>query len=753
MKQNNDFNFDMLDLDQFPGSEVWIAGQVDAAEESGDGKIALDICFVRMERKGGFHFPETPVTESLRFTLECLDQGILRFTNCEKQMEDSPMIKLSETLNREKLVLSREKGSYIITDGKGGKKAEFNLKPHDIRFWSDQIPAPFPRLTGRFYPDGKKEIPFSSWDQFIPGKLESIPLGYIKRNSGESPTREWLFSFYASQNEAFYGTGERFHSFNLRGQTVNLENTDALGVNNRRAYKNIPFYLSSAGYGLFIHSSAHIRLSLADISTRAAQGLVEDDTLDLFIIGGESPERILHGYRKISGFPGLLPKWSFGTWMSRMTYFSDQEITDIFTRMRDEEYPCDMIHIDTGWFAKDWVCEWTFSDERFPDPADFMKRMREMGYRVSLWQTPNIGKGNRLLEEAKEKKYLAPVSGGAETASDFSGQDMDGQIDFTNPDAVDWYKGMLKKLFDFGASVIKTDFGEDISPDADYHGLPARLLHNLYALLYQKAAFEATEEYYGEGIIWARSAWAGSQRYPLHWGGDAAATFDGMAASLTGGLQLGLSGFSYWSHDVPGFHGVPDFMNSMPDEELYIRWTQFGVLSSHLRYHGTCAREPWDYPGVSGLVKQWLRLRYALIPYLLQQSLEGLNSGFPLLRAMLFHYPEDPACREIRDQYFLGSHLLVAPVMNRESVRNVYLPSGQWTDFWTGEVLDGSRWLTEQSYPLGRIPLYVKFNEAIPFYPEAVSCTDEMTGEARTIIFDEGYTGYRNTFLGTYIDL
>ncbi len=753
MKQRNDFNYDMIDLDQYPDSEIWIAEEMVSLCENPLGNLDAEIRFRQLGWKTGMKISEPPVTETVRFTISYLEPGIIRITNSTTPLSESPMISLDGEVAEVPLRVSEAGGQFSMTDASGTVRGSFNLPAEPINFWSDQIEAPFSRFTGTLNPDGGRELPFSSWDQFVPTKLESIPLGYVKRHDDQRAEREWLFSFHAGPQEHFLGTGERFHSFDLRGQTITLENIDALGVNNRRAYKNIPFYLSSAGYGLFIHSPSHIRLSLADISTRSAQGLIEDDTLDLFIIGGGTPEAILKRYRQVTGFPGVLPGWSYGTWMSRMTYFSDEEITGIFTRMREEEYPCDVIHIDTGWFAKDWVCEWTFSDERFPDPAEFMSRMRAAGYRISLWQTPNIGEGNRLLEFAQERRYLAPAKSTASTASDFSGQQFGGQIDFTNPEAVDWYKGMLKDLFDFGASVIKTDFGEDISFDADYMGMPARQLHNLYALLYQKAAFEATEEHLGEGIIWARSSWAGSQRYPLHWGGDAAASWDGMAASLIGGLQLGLSGFAYWSHDVPGFHGVPNFMNSFPSEELYLRWTQFGVLSSHLRYHGTCAREPWEYPGVADTVREWLKLRYALIPYLLQQSQAGRDSGYPMLRALVLHYPQDPACWGISDEYLLGRDILCAPVMNSESRRAVYLPEGTWVDFWTGERSSGPIRLPEQVWPMERIPLFVREGAVLPLYPEAVACTDEMVKDPELVNFDDTYTGCRDTCLGSYIDL
>jgi alpha-D-xyloside xylohydrolase len=478
-------------------------------------------------------------------------------------------------------------------------------------------------------------------------------------------------------------------------------------------------------------------LSFADISSRAVQGRIDSPECDLFFFAGETPERILYQYRKITGFPPTVPAWSYGVWMSRMTYFSADEIEEIAKRMRSESYPCDVLHIDTGWFETDWVCEWKFSKERFPDPQGFMGRLKDQGFRVSLWQTPNIGKGNCLYDEAVAKRILPPIrteKAHVDVVSDFSGQDMGGQIDFTNAEAVTWYQEKIRRLLQMGAAAIKTDFGEKILMRADFLHMDTSRLHNLYGLLYQKAAFEETVRTTGEGLIWARSGWAGCQRYPLHWGGDAAATWDGMAATLRGGLQLGLSGFGYWSHDIPGFHGLPEFMNTAPSDTLYMRWTQMGVFTSHMRYHGTSAREPWHFPRISDDIRKWFNLRYRLIPYFLEQGRICANSGYPMLRALHLMHPDDPVCWNIDDQFYCGDSFLVCPVMNDSGVRNVYLPHGSWVDFFSGERLSGGRYLMQVASPLDRLPVYCPEGARIPIYPEIVQCTDDMDWNKVTML-------------------
>ena len=631
------------------------------------------------------------------------------------------------------------------------KKSRVQSKKPEIEHWSDLLPAPEETFDATFYPDSKTEIKISAYDQFFPARHDAFALAFVER---EGKIDRSTLSLYAEPDEVFVGTGERFTKLDLSGQTLQLENQDGQGVNNRRTYKNIPFYLSSRMYGLFLHTSALTKLSFVDHSSRSVQILNEQPIVDLFFIVGKSVENILYQYRQLTGFPAVPPLWSFGTWMSLMTYFSADEVNEICDRLRNEDYPCDVIHLDTGWFKTDWLCEWKFNDERFPEPQKFIAELRQKGFRISLWQMPYIAAAAEQHDEAIENNYIGPLDEAArQGGSNFNVLDYAGTIDFTYPKAVEWYKNLLKNLLEMGAVCIKTDFGEEIHMNARYHSMDPHQLKNLYALLYQKAAFEITKDVTGDGIIWARAGWAGCQRFPLHWGGDAACTWDGMAGSLKGGLHLGLSGFGFWSHDVPGFHSVPDFMNSTVPDDLYVRWTQFGVFTSHIRFHGTSKREPYYYPNVAKIIKKWFKIRYALIPYLLEQSKKVALTGFPILRALVFHHPDDKMCWHIHDQYYLGDSFLVAPIMNSENHRDVYLPKGKWINLFDGSVQDGEKWIREMVVPLDEMPVWVTFGAKIPVYPEAVNCTDEMDLlKSIELEFDETFQGLDNTTLGKVIN-
>ncbi len=774
MKQGNDFLVDLLDFDRPEAREdvLWRAYRPTAAEVV-DGDVIITVPF--QAQTGGLrpvaddsraqkkHFLRVRAYDdvdgpvALRLSITFAGEAESRLIG-----EDGPMLALDPSLIVQPLSLRSTGSRWEVLDPSGVLRLSVTMADPPVRPWGGtSLPEPQETLEITLFPDGKTPVRLAAHDHFFPPKVEALPMAYVTR--ADQPHRA-LFGFHAESTERFAGTGERFAKLDLSGRTLVLENTDALGVNNRRAYKNVPFYLSSRPYGLFMHTPSHIRLSLADISTRAAQGLVEEPALDLFMIGGGSVERVLYNYRRLTGFPPEMPLWSYGTWMSRMTYFSADEVRSVARQLRDGDFPCDVLHLDTGWFAKDWVCEWEFSQERFPDPAGFMAAMRKQGFRITLWQTPNIGPGNKLLAEAKANRYLAPLKAassaggslpegvptdGAASESDFSAQGVAGQIDFSNPEAVTWYQGLVARLLKLGASAIKTDFGEDVDPNGDFAGLPAEKLHNLYGLLYQRAAFEITQQVTGEGIIWARTSWAGCQRYPVHWGGDAACSWDGMAGSLRGGLHLGLSGFAFWSHDVPGFHGLPNFMASWPSDELYVRWTQFGVFTSHLRYHGSTPREPYAYPAVADTVRKWLKLRYALIPYIVDQARRSVRTGLPLLRALVLHHEDDPTCWHIDDAYYFGDDFLVAPVMNARSVRDVYLPAGTWVDVWTGGHHQGPQWLTRVAVPLEHMPLYVRLGARVPVYPHPVASTQEMDlGKAVTLAFDDAYDGLSTSILG-----
>ncbi|TFG05636.1 MAG: DUF4968 domain-containing protein [Promethearchaeota archaeon] len=554
----------------------------------------------------------------------------------------------------------------------------------------------------------------------FPNALDSFPLGFIK----DRKFKYWfgVESFVIYPGEAIYGLGEQFGPLNKVGQTIGFWNFEGTGNTAGRIYKNIPFFMSTRGYGVFVNESRPITFWVGSREYCKNQIAIEGKFIDYFFFQGNLKD-ILRNYTALTGRAAVPPKWSFGVWMSRITYKRQEEVLATAKKLREMKFPCDVIHIDTGWFDEDWRCDWKFGKENFPTPTVMFEQLKEMNFRVSLWQIPYVIKGTHPYQDAKKKKVLAKNNGPFIFLVMFPAN----PIDFSNPQGVKWYQEQLKPLFELGANVIKVDFGEGIEPPMKFMKYNGRQMHNLYPLLYNKAAFEATAEYFGEGIIWARSAYAGSQRYPVHWSGDNSSNLENILCSFRGGLSLGLCGFTFWSQDTGGFIG-------RPSDEAYIRWTQATIFQSHIRFHGMGPRyrEPWNFePETQDIVRKYLNFRYQLIPYLYSEAQVAASHGLPLLSPLVLEFPTDPNVFNVEDQFLSGRHLLIAPILSTNQTRKIYLPEGNWYDYWTGEIITGPTWISK-TVSLELIPLYVRSGIIIPLGP-MVQSTNELTGDELTL--------------------
>ncbi len=539
-------------------------------------------------------------------------------------------------------------------------------------------------------------------------QVKLLPFCFIKRGADNSRSVNPVF--FLSPGERIYGCGESFTSLNKAGQKVHLYVTDPQGPETDGMYKPVPFYFSNRGYGIFMHTSAPATCDFGASYIGAQRLFMGDEAVDLFVFFGE-PEEILDAYTNVTGKSPMLPLWTFGTWMSRITYFSQEEGLEIARQLRAHRIPSDVIHFDTGWFGVDWQCDYEFAKDRFPNPAAMLKSMKKDGFHTCLWQLPYFTPKNRYFNEL--------VDGGMVVTNAKGGMPYeDAVVDFSNPKAVEWYQGKIGALIRLGVGAIKCDFGEA----APYNGLYASgrtgfYEHNLYPLRYNKALWNAVKDNSGEGVIWARSAWAGSQRYPLHWGGDAATNDIGMMGDLRGGLSLGLSGFSFWSHDMGGF------VTASP-EDIYRRWLPFGFLSSHTRAHGAPPTEPWLISeSFTDAFRQCAEMKYKLMPYVYAQAKDCSNRGLPMVRALFVEYPEDPGAWLVEDEYMFGSQILVAPLMESGNERVCYLPQGKWIDYQDGKVYDGGY----HTIKAGAIPciILVADGSLIPQVPVAQS-TDRI---------------------------
>lgn len=526
-----------------------------------------------------------------------------------------------------------------------------------------------------------------------------------------------------SVGETIYGLGERFGPFVKNGQVVGIWNQDG-GTSSEQTYKNIPFYLSSKGYGLFVNHPEEVEFEVGREKCSKVGVSVRGERLEYFVIGGGSVKAALRNYVRMTGRPALPPAWTYGLYLSTSftTSYDQATVSGFLQEMRARKCPVRVLHLDCFWMKRyDW-CSFQFDPDTFPDPEKYLADVkREYGVKVCAWINPYISQRAAIFAEGVEKGYFLKRSNGDVWQWDEWQPGM-AIVDFTNPAAWKWYAGLVKRLLDMGVDTVKTDFGERIPHiDVVYHdGSDPAKAHNFYSFLYNKCVFEVVESKFGkyEAALFARSATAGGQRFPVHWGGDCESTYEAMAETLRGGLSLSASGFAFWSHDIGGFEGKPD-------PALFSRWVAFGLFSSHSRLHGSASyRVPWNYGETAVQVTaKMVRAKCRLMPYIYGESVKAHETGVPVMRAMIIEFPEDPAAAYLDKQYMFGDNLLVAPVFHGTRA-DFYIPAGRWTCYWTGEVIEGPRFVRKTDYPIDQIPVFVRPNSALLLGPETIETPD-----------------------------
>ncbi|MBQ8897829.1 MAG: alpha-xylosidase [Clostridia bacterium] len=537
-------------------------------------------------------------------------------------------------------------------------------------------------------------------------RFGSAMLSYISTPEGPY-MRGWLD---VDIGENIYGLGERFTPFVRNGQSVEIWNEDG-GTSSELSYKNIPFYLSSKGYGVLVNDPGAVSFEVCSEAVTKVQFSVPGHRLDFTLMGAPDPKGVLCRYADLAGKPALPPAWSFGLWLSSSftTSYDEATVTEFVDGMAARDIPLSVFHFDCFWMKENQWCGFDWDESVFPDVEGMLARLHQRGLRVCVWINPYIGQNARAFDELAEKGYLLKRPNGDVWQWDLW-QAGCAVFDFTNPDAAEWYKNKLRALMAQGVDCFKTDFGERIPTDvAWFDGSDPEKMHNYYAYLYNKLVFDVIAEVKGEkeAIVFARSATVGGQKFPVHWGGDCNSTYVSMSESLRGGLGLCLSGFGFWSHDIGGFEGTA------PDH-VYKRWLAFGLLSSHSRLHGSDSyRVPWLFGEEAVEVCRYFsKLKCRLMPYLYGSAVETAETGVPMMRAMLLEFDET-ACLGLDRQYMLGDGILVAPVMSQNGDVEFYLPEGRWTHLLDRRSTNGGRWVKE-NHGFFSLPVYVRENTLLP---------------------------------------
>ena len=548
-----------------------------------------------------------------------------------------------------------------------------------------------------------------------------------------------------SVNEHVYGLGERFGAFVKNGQSVDIWNEDG-GTSTDQSYKNIPFYVTDKGYGVFVNHTEKVSFEVATEQVAKVEFSVPGETLDYFVINGPTMKEVFTRYTDLTGKPSLPAPWTYGLWLSTSftTNYDEKTVMSFIDGMQERGIGLRVFHFDCFWMKEFHWSDFLWDSRVFPDPEGMLKRIKEKGLNICVWINPYIGQESALFAEGVEKGYFIKRPNGDVWQWDMWQPGM-ALVDFTNKEARQWFQDKLEVLLDMGVDCFKTDFGERIPTNCIYaDGSDPEKMHNYYTYLYNECVYELLEKKRGKGqaVLFARSATVGGQKFPVHWGGDCWSDYVSMEESLRGGLSLTMSGFGYWSHDIGGFENTST-------ADVYKRWAAFGLMSSHSRLHGsTSYRVPWAYDEEAvEVVRFFTEVKAKLMPYLYRNAIETSKTGVPVMRSMVIEYTQDLNCAYLDKQYMFGDSLLVAPIFNDESKAVYYLPEGTWTHYLTGEVKEGGRWYTEDCGYLS-IPVFARENSLIavgargdkPDYDYAQDVTVKVYAlvegkEAQTIVY------------------
>jgi alpha-D-xyloside xylohydrolase len=582
---------------------------------------------------------------------------------------------------------------------------------------------------------GDQQVLTSISDEAVHGGT-SLPVIGRARNG-----KQWIAAFALLSGEPVYGLGEKFGPLNKRGQLVHSQVEDAQGINTGLSSKNVPFCWSpgtgaakGGAWGIFTHTPGRVThgVGYPDWSHRTYGVVVDDEALDLFLLTGADPAHVIDRYTTLTGRAADVPLWGLGLWVARASYRTADEAMQVAEELREHKIPCDVLTLDgnSAWEVQTQF-DFRWDEKRYPDPATTLKRIKRHALRICVWEYPCVSIHSPLFQELAAKRFLLtnatgePCIVGWENTPGSAQRPESGLLDFTNPAAYEWWRDAHEALFAAGVDVIKSDFGEQVPADAvAFNGDQGQRLHNVYPLLYNRCVHEATAKFApaaaGPPMVWGRAGWTGSQRYPVQCGGDAQSDWEGLAAGIRGGLSYGMSGVPYYATDIGGSYG-----QAQPSAELYLRWLQMSVFSSHMRLYGTSAREPWTFGAeVAAIARQWIEFRYRLLPYLQRAIAQAVATGLPVMRAMALAFPGNALTRSYETQFMCGDALLVAPILAAGGEVEVALPPGAWYDLASRQRLAG-RQVIRYRATLDRFPVFGREGHALLLGP-VVQHTGEL---------------------------
>ncbi len=538
-------------------------------------------------------------------------------------------------------------------------------------------------------------------------------------------------------DEQFYGLGEKTGNLNKRGEQWTMWNSDVPGYARDAdpIYQSIPFFIgirdisfaghSKSAYGIFLDNTYKSYFNLGASNNRFYWFGAEKGELDYYFIYGPDVKKVISSYTMLTGRMEMPPLWSLGYQQSKWSYYPESEVRTIASQFRNRQIPCDVIYLDIHYMNGYRVFTW--NKDRFPNPQKMLSDLSNQGFKVITIVDPGVKADTNNYPPAKEglaKNLFAKYP---------DGQVYQGQVwpswayfpDFTKQETRDWWGEKNADWLKQGLAGIWNDMNEPAVwgrwfPDIvrfDDNGFKAnhKKIHNVYGLEMAHATFKGIKKEFPNKrpFILTRAGFSGIQRYSAVWTGDNVASEEHLKLACTMVQGMGLSGIAFAGSDVGGFMGEPS-------ARLFTRWLELGALTPFFRAHSHInlkSKEPWTYgEAAEQLNKNIIEFRYRLLPFLYNEFYTASTTGLPIMRSMVLNYQDDPECYTTAAQYqfMIGDNLLAAPVLSEtEDTRKLYLPEGEWLDWWTHKVYKGKQWILVEA-PIGQIPLFIKDGGIIP---------------------------------------